>query len=227
MFDPGTGCYLPQDLDGDGVRGKLHKHGDHPCHSPDPAYHCTASEHWDERDGCHPDDPSWHCPNGKHIHEHNGQQLGCHPDDPGYHDPGVVEKIGESLGPIVDDVGEFVIITGVQVFLCLRLGKFVRFVGASSLCSGTLYAVTEVPSTLSEIRPTPTTAAPTTTTEAQASTAAYCSAFESRGRNNARGEPVGEVVLHRRGAASGPGDRVSYQGSRSWAEAACQRALGQ
>ncbi|WP_420625877.1 hypothetical protein [Candidatus Poriferisodalis sp.] len=62
-------------------------------------------------------------------------------------------------------------------------------------------------------QPPPTTAAPT---------GAYCSAFESLGRTNSRGEQVEKVVLHRAN-----GSTVSYQGRQSWVESRCQQALGQ
>ncbi len=97
--------------------------------------------------------PSTDCPTNKHSHKHDGKVFGCHPDNPGFHADGVLDKIGEELGPIVDDVGEFVIIQGTQIYLCSKAGKFLRFVGASGICQGTLYAVTEVPSTLNEIMP--------------------------------------------------------------------------
>ena len=227
LYDAAMGCYVPPDANDDGVRGKLHRHDDHDCHPTGEAWHCKPPNHYHGPDGeetCHSDDPNYHCPINKHTHEWGGETVGCHPDDPSYHDPTVLDEISALLGPVVDDVGEFVIIQASQYYVCRLFGKYVKFVGASSLCQGTLYAVTEVSSTSDEINPpatepeTSTTEGPSAPTVTQPPAENYCTPWESFAQY---GLPyLGKVNLYENGVSV-----TQYQGSREWATARCEAAL--
>ena len=84
IFDTSSGCYVPEDTNNDGVRGRHHKHDGHGCHPSDPAYHCTADEHYVAGQGC-----KRTCPDKQHRHpvprrEGFVAMTGCHPDTSGF-----------------------------------------------------------------------------------------------------------------------------------------------